>query len=144
MRPVQTLILDLQRIDQVLPRLIRQLFTRREYPRHGRVVGEILRAIPLGGNPETQCFAPVPGSTPISGDVLVVSRDGRHFLSIFPEKAQVSFELPSEAWEFARRWVERHPSASVWHQEEESVRAVNLADLPRAITRRQAGLRASE
>ena len=86
----------------------------------------------------------MPTSTPIPGDVLVFSRDGRHFLSVFPERAHISFNSLPEAWGFARRWVEAHPSASVWHQEAETIRLVNLADLPRPITRRQAGLDGSE
>jgi hypothetical protein len=33
-------------------------------------------------------------STPTPGDVLIVSQDGFHAVSIFPEKAPVSFKSP--------------------------------------------------
>ena len=73
----------------------------------------------------------MPESTPIEGDLLVTSREGRHFVSIVPESALISFEFPSGAWAFARRWIDEHPSATLWYQEGDTIRLMTFADLPR-------------
>ena len=78
---------------------------------------------------------------PVEGDMLIVSRDDRHFVSIFPEKPLIGFKMLTEAWDFAHRWLEGHPSASLWFQQGETIRLITFPDLPRPISRRGAHLR---
>ena len=68
---------------------------------------------------------------PVPNDVLIVSREGRHFVSVFPERAQVSFSSLSQAREFAERWVKQHPGTSVWHQHHDTMDLMAVAELPK-------------
>jgi hypothetical protein len=69
-------------------------------------------------------------TVPARGDVLIVSKDGRHFVSVVPHRADISFKSLSAAREFAGRWVRTHNRASIWRQNNGEMHLMALADVP--------------
>jgi hypothetical protein len=69
--------------------------------------------------------------------VLITSKDGRHFVSLVPDRSQVSFKSLSQAREFAERWVHNHRGASIWRQANGQTHLMAIAD-PRKPNETQA------
>jgi len=65
--------------------------------------------------------------SPDPGDVLITSKDGRHYLSVVPNRALGSFRSLSQAREFAQRWARDHSGASIWHETDGTIRMIDVA-----------------
>jgi hypothetical protein len=52
--------------------------------------------------------------TPSSGDVLITTLSGRHFLSVIPHPHRLSLSEYTVALQIARRWADAN-KAAVWH-----------------------------